>query len=1115
MTTLTLQQQEAITSIDSDVLVCAGAGSGKTHVLVERYIEVLRNNPSLSVSNLVAVTFTRKAANEMRTRLKARFQELSDGAEQLDFSPSGLGGERWAKCLCEIDSARIGTIHSLCESILKAFPSEAGIDPQFEVLDDLSQSELLGKAIDQALRDIIEAGGDEHEILIDYQLDDIRRWLGSVIKSWMQFEESLKSFQSLDEEDLKSHAREIIDRAHIRALRAATKDAQWVSALDYLFATAWGEPSNALEQIRLLVINNAKDISSFLSSDKDGDSLAVWGKLLEIAQIQLRAGGNKEEAKAYREVLKVPREIARKHSEKVPAALNESDSRAFVQMRSFIKLCQRTVAIYQKEKQKTLRLDYNDLISLAVKALEDSASLARRHYASSVAAILVDEFQDTNRMQSHLVSLLKGDQTRLFLIGDDKQSIYKFQGADVSTFNTWKTRLSESDCGRLLKLSQSFRSHPAVVDFVNAVFAKLMAEEEDSGSSFKASFEPLSASRKADTEAERIELVLFDATNDEGRRKAEESARLEALAVANYIVEKIQSGAPVSDKAAAAPRKIQFGDFAVLVQRNKDFSFIEGALAKKGIPYVMLAGRGFLERQEIFDMENLLAFLACPQDTHALLGALRSPLFAVGDDILHRAAQALDPAQSLFKKLTEMAQLKEPGFKTVASAMRLLTVFLSDVGVMPLADLLRKIITKTGYDLTLLALPNGRQRSRNLWKLVSLATENEHFSCADMVQSLKLMREFDVKQADAPLDSKDAVKLMTIHGSKGLEFPAVLLPVLNVPASSRKGRLIFHREFGVAFNTARDEDDERPAWFDAACGIDAEMEMAEKMRLFYVAVTRARDYLALFMDRSARDTESFRSWMKDVLKLDSRDDIWQPGRIEVEGMAQNAACYLHVLDRGDLTPEEPSLPLPSPSSNSEAAGGSLDLLEPLKPKLNQPPGLQRSSLRVVPFGLSASIDSTVVGTYFHCVMEHLPATMDKPAAEILRDLAIAQGDQVSHPKMLERLMDEGATLLEKFFASRLCSLLKSARSRHVELPYLICGDEDSKLRRPDLLFEDEAGQWHLVDYKTDHFPLEMIDTQAKLHSHQIEGYIGDLEGLLGLRLKPWVYFAQFGILHPL
>ncbi|HMO19693.1 MAG TPA: UvrD-helicase domain-containing protein, partial [Candidatus Melainabacteria bacterium] len=173
--TLAEQQKVAVVNVQKNVLVAAGAGSGKTHVLVERYVELLRTYPEVSVDMIVAVTFTRKAAGEMRNRLKLKFKELADSEPE--------NSDRWQKCLADIDTAKIGTIHSLCESILKAFPAEASIDPQFEVVDEVSQTELIDESVTRAFQQAVEDGGEEAVLLIEMNIDEVRRWCVANLKA--------------------------------------------------------------------------------------------------------------------------------------------------------------------------------------------------------------------------------------------------------------------------------------------------------------------------------------------------------------------------------------------------------------------------------------------------------------------------------------------------------------------------------------------------------------------------------------------------------------------------------------------------------------------------------------------------------------------------------------------------------------------------------------------------------------------------------------------------------------------------------------------------------------------------------------------------------------------
>lgn len=1119
-TTLTEQQKHAVETIDKNVLVSAGAGSGKTHVLVERYIEILRNDSELSVDNLIAVTFTRKAAGEMRTRLKTRFQELVNSNKEKK-------GNRWITCLAEVDRARIGTIHSLCETILKAFPAEAGIDPDFEVLNELEHAELLSKSIDQAFREVIGEQSDEQKLLLQFNIDDVRRWLSTLMDSAPQFRGIADYVGKLSEEELFEHMRKVRHRIQTIVIRDVVMHPAWIGPLSYLSQTPFKDKSGALDGCRQDVIrlaNSAEKLTNDLCAENCDE---IWMYLKQIGDIRTRAGGNGDDAKALREQITKIRKHVESFLKKLPENLSEVDRDAFQTIRAIVVLWQRAYAIYEREKREALRLDYNDLIWLCFQMLNDPASQARRHYNKNIRALLIDEFQDTNPMQARVISYLAGENTRLFLIGDDKQSIYKFQGADVSTFNEWKgildpsadpneqqpEQLMLSGARDLVSLSVSFRSHPDVVSFVNCVFHKLMADATEH-TGYRARYAPLAASRtkhgsvdKEGQELSQIQVTLYSTTEHDEKPSKRKTEQIEARTVADWIQGLVERKAPLATRNEE--RSIAFGDFAILVPRNSDFERFEVALSELGIPYVTLAGSGFLDRQEIYDIENLCSFLGCPQDSHSLLGVLRSPILAVTDDIIHRSwAGSKLP---LWHVVQDVVKYRRPGFEQLARPMHVLKRLLEESARRSMPDLLRKIILDTGYDLVLMGVPNGHQRSRNLWKLITLANDNAELTCLEFARSLKLMREYNVRQSDAPLDSGDSVKLMTIHASKGLEFGAVALPGLGTQLNARKTKLLFHREYGIAFNTARTDEDEVPPWFEYASHVEGDMEIAERKRLLYVAMTRARDYLGMFLERDARNVQSFRSWLMDLLEL-REDDLCEGTRFL--SSPEGTAAYQLLIRNEDATSGRRRITKDNDVDQIPPTV-QLDLVEPLMQSPATPPSAGEGLLRVTPLpGQEPSLDAALVGTFFHALMEHLPDSMDHLSADVILDIAINQGPAVAHYRNLQYLAKEGERLLESFYASDLCDLLKTSRHRLHELPYIVyTTDSGASRMRPDLVFQDADGNWHLVDYKTDHFKISDIENQAARHRRQVESYVEDLRKLTGSDCRAHIYFAQFGKLY--
>ncbi|HEY9785725.1 MAG TPA: UvrD-helicase domain-containing protein [Candidatus Obscuribacterales bacterium] len=1107
MTKLTEQQTAAVTSTNLNVLVSAGAGSGKTHVLVERYVRILEDDPKLTVANLVAVTFTRKAASEMRTRLKSRFQDLFEKA-------NGDEKSRWLSCLSGIDGAKIGTIHSLCESIIRAFPVEAGVDPQFEVLDDIERTELIKLSIDQALREVILEQSQEHELLLAFNLDDVRKWLFSVVSSSLQFQEAAAEFQPLIEGGgFDVHFSKFAAWARRRAIGEFLANPDVERCHDFLKGNEWRDKDNPLEHGRVRCVA----ICDQLRSE------SAWSAIVELSEMPaVRAGGNSDEAKALRGAIKELRTLAKAFVAPIPQELNERDPYALKLIGCLISIAIRTIEHYRVQKQSNHKLDYDDLIRLTFAALTCHDSQARKTFNQSLRAILVDEFQDTNKFQSRLIALLAGEQTRIFLIGDDKQSIYKFQGADVSTFNEWKKLLSGGLSAqgledlslrgesRIVSLNRSFRSHPQLVAVVNHVFEDLLAVV-DEPEIYRAQFEALDAARGNAGDEVRVEAVLFDSSSfDKGGNKGK--VDYEAELIARWINRQVDQQLPIELKGHESSRPARFGDFAVLVQKNGDFAPIEEALARFRIPYVTLGGKSFLRRQEVFDVENLLRFIDNPLDSHSLLAALRSPMFALSDDIIH-AVMASD-AQFLWQALQRTIKERRPGLESVSQAVWQLKNLIEAGQMMPLGDLLRKIISITNYDLVLMSSHNGQQRSRNLWKLVHLASMHEDLSPGEFAQRLALMRQFNVKQSDAPLDPTDAVKLMTIHGSKGLEFPVVILPALSPIVYSNKSPIIFHKQYGIALNTTRGKDEHAPAWYRLAKLVDKDMEVEERKRLLYVAMTRARDHLALFLDRNSRDVESFRRWLMTALRTSELEDAKQ--RIIESGDVKWRLSWADLAETEAPEEEQPriiSIATDACVEDRQPVKTVFDLIDPVNQFVDEPPSAFSGLWRITPARTGVQINSTIVGTFFHSLMEHLLHTVVLPTREQIEAVAYAQGETAAHPEVREYLISEGERLLQKFAGSELYELMLKSKRRFHEVPYLTFSEGKLKSGRPDLLLEDNEGNWHLIDYKTDQVPLSELASHARQHTKQLAGYVSELQRLVGIVPRPALYFAQHGILH--
>lgn len=1112
MSQLTEQQRRAVASTQAHVLVSAGAGSGKTHVLVERYIEILRRTAQLSATNLIAVTYTKKAAQEMRNRLKARMEELVENSVSVEERA------RWAKLRSEVDSARIGTIHSLCESILKAFPAESRVDPGFQVLDDLEGAELLGSSINETLAGL--AGGDAGatELLLSYPVETVKDWLVTLIKSSIQYREALAAMPGLSDEQLTEHVNRLLVSISSSRIEEILADCQWKEALAFLEETHLSEGNNLEAQRRQVL-----EWASAAARMRDDPRQCVTCLKNAAAVINLKVGKKDAVSRQVKQALRTLRSAIGDRLDDLPDKVNDEDRRAFAHIRALVSLTEAALEKYEQSKSAAQKLDFNDLIRRTHELLSGAGSQARSYFNEHIAAILVDEFQDTNTMQAGILALLAGRDTRLFLIGDDKQSIYKFQGADVATFNQWKRHFQgRSDArqpgGRPLhgdfaleSLDRCFRSHPGIVGFVNAVFEKLLASGGAAVPSYEACHQALEPHRQDADDNPRVEVVVIDAADENGKADSRRSNALEACAVAAWIQNKIANRAPVLEKSGVS-RAISYGDFAILVQRNDDLGALEQELARAGIPYVAMGGAGFLDRQEIYDVENLLRFLDCPQDSHALLGALRSPMFGLTDDVIH--SLGAPAAQSLWAALEREAggQGAPASLRQVTATLRLLA---ERARRSSLPDLLRSIIWTTSYDLVLMGLPNGRQRSRNLWKLVSMAEEHAHLSPAAFAACLEQMRTLSVKQTAAPVDSGNSVKLMTIHGAKGLEFPAVIIPVMGVDAARLPGKLRMHRDYGIALDSTREGKQEKPSLFRLAGCIETSMAKAEKKRLFYVAMTRARDYLMMLVDRNGKNVPSFKRWLMEAL-LPTGDGNLEPGRMHLAGRTGRSDYWVHVVGAGLLAARKEAGAPESLAAAAEIEGMPppvYDLLEPVPSARIEPTDTWQALLRVTPAAEQQAVEPAVAGRFFHAVMERICRNPQVFEQRTLEDVARSGAIGVVHRQLVDALVAEGRTLLARFFDSPLYRLIKESQVLLSEPPYLVAaGEQGVAAKRPDLLLKDADGQWHVIDFKTDHFELAQLSSRLRAHSRQLEDYAADIKALSGVDARKSIYFAQHGLL---
>jgi len=804
------EQQVTAVEAGGEVFVSAGAGTGKTAVLVERVVRAVTER-GLDVDSILVITYTRRAAGELRTRIRAALADR--------------GRHDLAR---ELDGAWISTIHGFCARLLRAYPLAAGLDPRFRELDEAQAAVLRSEAFGDALAEFC-AGDDPQrlELLATYGSDRLRRMLTSVYETLRAAGREL---------DLAVAPRpELADR--VDELRAAARSLA-------------ADPDATEAQQRA-----AAELLELLERDSRPDRLMSLGSF--------KARGDR--AAAYCEALGAVEQ----------AALDEAAARDRALLQDLLTLF---AGRYAQAKARESALDFEDLQLEARDLLKSQPELREREQAR-FRSILVDEFQDTNRLQTEIVDLLRTPQTELFFVGDEFQSIYGFRHADVEVFRERREAVE-----RPLSLTLNYRSRPEVLAAVNELF----------GSHFGGEFQELAAAAEFPDPVfgHPVELLVTD--KESYKQSGVHWRRGEARAVARRVRELVDVGAATA------------GEIVLLFAAGTDAEWYEDELRRAGLPTYRATGKGYFGQQQVVDLLMYLRLLQNRYDDTALLSVLASPFVGVSNDalaLLRRVASR----RPLF---TGLEHSLPPGL--AERDERLMRAFRQRydrlVDAMPrlsLERLCEQIVAGHDYDLAVLAQWDGRRRYANMRKLARLARSYEELRGPDVEGFVRFVAEQEAVgarelEAVAEEEGADAVRLLTIHAAKGLEFKVVIVADAGrdrVPPSPDEILALPDGRFG--FRVADPVTAKRRGAFDYEAVKEArqEAERAERLRLYYVAMTRAKERLIVSgsVDLGAeRETPTPIAWVLDRLGAD--EELGQADDAPVE-LVRGDARLLVRLDR--------------------------------------------------------------------------------------------------------------------------------------------------------------------------------------------------------------------------
>jgi ATP-dependent helicase/nuclease subunit A len=899
----TPEQHDAIHSDGVDLVVVAGAGSGKTRVLVERYLRLLeRHEPE----QLLAITFTDKAAREMRERVRGALEQRARAAR-------GESRALWEQRRAEIEAARIGTIHSFCGALLRAHPAETGLDPRFAVLDEVQAALLLRSSVDEALAKAVAQAdqmtrwpGDKvksgpitrHPLassppdlvtaaLDEFGFGELRELLAELIRD--DAARAVLATQPQDEQALLERWRAALAEGRCSALAQLLAETEWRAACATFWELAPGAPpgdrlSDQFDELAPLL----RDLAAGAHATVAAADVDDYERLAQLGQINLQVGaakawGGKEYLAAAKGCLRTLRDRYRKHLGALEAGWDDRlELRAARTVLSVATLGRLAAERYAAAKAAQDALDFDDLELLALRLLREHPDV-RASWRRELAAILVDEFQDTNAQQRDLVYALAGyddlgdggwgsarvphppSPGRLFVVADGKQSIYRFRGADVGVFRAVRAAVVARG-GREIGLAVSFRAHARLVALANYAFERILGRARPL-LPFEVPFEELRRHRPPAPHAVAVEIHIVPAAQKDQPLLAggADVRRYQARVLAQRLRALVEGCEPLV-AAGGGWRSAGYGDIALLFQATASFEHYEEALRAEGIPFLTSAGRGYYGRSEVRDLIHLLRWLEDPSDDFALVGALRSPLFALDDATILRLRLS-DPG-SLWRAM----QHAEFNMQKEASVDRMLHVaccmlrsLLALRGRVPVVDLLRVALRDTGYLATISGLRDGDRRRVNVEKLLDAVRRAGAAGLATFGAYLEDVLRLEAREGEAPLEGGGAVRLMTIHRSKGLEFPIVVLPDATREAPARRDLWLAGAGYGLVVKLRDGAEWVQPVAYRVALAAEQRMERAERERLAYVALTRAQDYLILAGPARESSGDDWLSWLLDAL----------------------------------------------------------------------------------------------------------------------------------------------------------------------------------------------------------------------------------------------------------
>ncbi|WKA57588.1 helicase-exonuclease AddAB subunit AddA [Planococcus shenhongbingii] len=1177
--TWTEEQWQAIWAKGQDMLVSAAAGSGKTAVLINRMIEkVVAEQDPISVDELLVVTFTNASAAEMRLRmLNALEKAVAENPES----------QHLRKQLRLINKAQISTLHSFCLQVVKQYAYLLEIDPGFRIANETEAALLRDDVLEAVLESAYE--GDKAdavyrladsftsdrndqamEVLLNKLYDysrvhpDPADWLEQVPNLY-----AVPEGASVDDLPFISDLKMTIRHAFEEALHLASEGNDLANQPDgpYLLSETF---QMDMDLIRTAIYSLEDSWDSLYSFTKNFS----WAKAATIRKDscdpQLA-----EEAKARRsDVKKIVNNVFEAYFTRTPKRLLDEMREMAPLMKTLVELTKVFANQYKALKIERAIVDFSDLEHYALQILseEGQPSAIAKDYQNQFKEVLVDEYQDTNMLQETILSLVKSGGEKdgnLFMVGDVKQSIYRFRLAEPMLFLGKYGRFTKDsqETGLRIDLNANFRSRKEILDGTNYIFAQIMGERVG-----EINYDEAAALKTKAPYPEQeipIELALIhEPENEEEPEEDLAKSQWEARYIAEKIRELVEKETLVYDPWKKEQRKLEYSDIVVLMRSMTWSGDFVDEFKKAGIPlYAELTG-GYFDALEVMIMLNTLRVIDNPYQDIPIVSVLRAPFIGLKENEL--AEIRLAAPQASFYEAVKTFILGGSGIDPAAAEkLRRFMLHLEDWRNLArrgsLADLIWQVYLDTNYYEMAGAMSNGKQRQANLRALHDRALEYEKTSFRGLFRFIRFIdrmrdRGDDLGTAKSLSEKENVVRLMTVHKSKGLEFPVVFFAGTGRSFNEMDFHkpYLFDQVYGLAVKAVN--PDTRLEYTSLPFLAVKEMKQlqmkAEEMRVLYVAMTRAKE--RLYLTASVKDIDrTIEKWkvnspavlLPDYIRSRAKGYLdWigpaisrHPDAAEIlqgnsSSLPHDSKFLIRIVESTSLLPasidvDELLRPNEGAEDFTEEVASRFDFRYPFQnavdkrskqsvsemkrlqmlQRLDEPESfiqanepLRRTLVHRPDFMQEKSLSAADIGTAVHAVMQHIPLDRKLAAPEIKEFVETLVGMEILSPEEGKAV---NITDIELFYGSDIAERLLHAKNIKREVPFTYAkedfeGDHQIIQGIVDCIFEEEDG-WVLLDYKTDKIGQipDIGHEMAARYGVQLAVYQEAVEAILQIPIK--------------